>query len=632
MKRILATVCVAAVLLAFCRMVTAEQESFAPGDVYSDGAVNNRDVGVLQRYLNDWDMRICIPAADVNGDGCVNNKDMGLLQQYVNEWEVTLCVSPLANTDYVRKTITDTLINLSNAIPSTAISVRAVDDAARCAVMGGNWCPRDAFLVNEALSQSHLDFVYYIDLPMSYPAGSYRLGATVTTSDPNASRCTVRLYNGSTLVTAAELPVNRGTQTDVWLGPTTSFNRIAVYSGSGNSGSRGICAAYSNVCLSPLNQSALTYTPYIGTVYSLPTDEIIATHDTMYLFSDTGSALETTYLQPSNTTPAPNDYYFEDEYLQNKAAVINDLLKNSGDNAEAFIFVADPHTEQSRNAGQTPSLVHYLCTQTDLSRAIIGGDVYVGASADYAAAMAEAFSDGTVHYVMGNHEYDRDTTDGALADLYDEGKAQQIGNADRHYYYVDSPENKLRYVVLNGFKEGSVDATDIAVQNEWLKKEALCVEEGWGILVFCHQFVAREWQRPYDHRYLLPAIKPIAKTLLEYDGAGEILAVFHGHIHQDMVSRMYLKADGTVGLDDGCGGIPLIGTVADKYQTDKETAPYEMLIDREKGTITEQAFDVVVVDREAGQIHCVRIGAPARDGTGWLTEKQVEVRTVNMRE
>ena len=160
----------------------------------------------------------------------------------------------------------------------------------------------------------------------------------------------------------------------------------------------------------------------------------------------------------------------------------------------------------------------------------------------------------------------------------------------------------------------------------------ISAESVFYILVFAHQFVSREWTRDKDLRYFGTVWKPIAKTLLEYDGAGEILAVFHGHIHQDMVSRMYLKSDGTAALDDACGGIPLIGTSTDKFYTNKEASPYEMLIDREKGTVTEQAFDVVVVDRENGQIHCVRIGAPARDGSGWLTEEQVEVRTVDIRQ
>lgn len=343
--------------------------------------------------------------------------------------------------------------------------------------------------------------------------------------------------------------------------------------------------------------------------------------------------------RPTVSTPSDdaefliNNYYLQNNYLPNKAAIINRLLRNAGDNGEAFVFITDPHTEQKHNAGQTPALLNYLCAQTSLSRAIVGGDVFIGPSDDYAQTMATAFTDGTVHYVMGNHEYDRSTTDQQLVDTYHVNKPEEIGNINRHYYYVDSPDNKLRYVVLNGWEEGTENVADdlATVQNEWLKTEAMNVEDGWGILVFAHQFVNREWKGSSD-RGFGTAWKPIAKTLLEYDGKGEILAVFHGHIHQDMIGRMRPDDNGNPVGDDSCGGIPLIGTAADKYHTNKETSPYEMLIDREVGTITEQAFDVVVVDRANGQIHCVRIGAPARDKSGWLTEELVEIRTVNIRE
>lgn len=39
---------------------------------------------------DDDSYRIDLSASDVNGDGRVNNKDLGLLQQYVNEWDVEL--------------------------------------------------------------------------------------------------------------------------------------------------------------------------------------------------------------------------------------------------------------------------------------------------------------------------------------------------------------------------------------------------------------------------------------------------------------------------------------------------------------------------------------------------------------
>ena len=50
-----------------------------PGDLNSDGSVDNRDLGLLQKYLNEYDVSIRIEAADVNADGKVNNRDLGLL-------------------------------------------------------------------------------------------------------------------------------------------------------------------------------------------------------------------------------------------------------------------------------------------------------------------------------------------------------------------------------------------------------------------------------------------------------------------------------------------------------------------------------------------------------------------------
>lgn len=55
-----------------------------PGDVNGDGKVNNRDLGVVQQYLNDWDVTIDLTAADMDGNGKVNNRDLGLLQQLLN--------------------------------------------------------------------------------------------------------------------------------------------------------------------------------------------------------------------------------------------------------------------------------------------------------------------------------------------------------------------------------------------------------------------------------------------------------------------------------------------------------------------------------------------------------------------
>ena len=61
-----------------------------PGDGNGDGKVNNRDLGLLQQYLNEWDVEIDLTVMDVNRDERVNNRDLGLLQQYLNGWDVEI--------------------------------------------------------------------------------------------------------------------------------------------------------------------------------------------------------------------------------------------------------------------------------------------------------------------------------------------------------------------------------------------------------------------------------------------------------------------------------------------------------------------------------------------------------------
>ncbi len=68
----------------------ALKPQYISGDVYSDGSINNRDLGILMQWLNNWKVEIDLNAADVNGDNAVNNKDYGLLMQYVNGWNVEL--------------------------------------------------------------------------------------------------------------------------------------------------------------------------------------------------------------------------------------------------------------------------------------------------------------------------------------------------------------------------------------------------------------------------------------------------------------------------------------------------------------------------------------------------------------
>ena len=76
--------------------ITLEEEDIpqlsthTPGDINSDGKVNNKDLTRLFQYLSDWDVEVNEAALDVNGDGKINNKDLTRLFQYLSDWDVVI--------------------------------------------------------------------------------------------------------------------------------------------------------------------------------------------------------------------------------------------------------------------------------------------------------------------------------------------------------------------------------------------------------------------------------------------------------------------------------------------------------------------------------------------------------------
>lgn len=59
-------------------------ESFEAGDVNADGAVNMRDIVLLQQVVNGWDVEYNKETADYNKDKKINMRDIVALQQYIN--------------------------------------------------------------------------------------------------------------------------------------------------------------------------------------------------------------------------------------------------------------------------------------------------------------------------------------------------------------------------------------------------------------------------------------------------------------------------------------------------------------------------------------------------------------------
>ena len=67
-----------------------EPISYTPGDINGDGAVDNKDLTRLFKYLSGYDVEVDEAALDVNGDGEISNKDVTRLFRYLSGYDVTI--------------------------------------------------------------------------------------------------------------------------------------------------------------------------------------------------------------------------------------------------------------------------------------------------------------------------------------------------------------------------------------------------------------------------------------------------------------------------------------------------------------------------------------------------------------
>ena len=122
----------------------------------------------------------------------------------------------------------------------------------------------------------------------------------------------------------------------------------------------------------------------------------------------------------------------------------------------------------------------------------------------------------------------------------------------------------------------------------------------------------------YDTNELVQVIpQDYLDALDNYSGNGKIACIISGHTHRDRITAT-------------AGGIPIVIVTCDKYRvyTDPVTGNQDLNVTRTLGTITEQAFDVVVLDKTNKKLTFIRIGAQALNGTGNNPGTAVEYREV----
>lgn len=316
------------------------------------------------------------------------------------------------------------------------------------------------------------------------------------------------------------------------------------------------------------------------------------------------------YIIP-NTDKVPDYYEKNSGYLTMKANKINALARECCGAGDVFIFITDQHW--TINEKNSPYLINFLDKHCHIPRCFNGGDTADAGSEDYANILRENFS-GKIYHVIGNHDYMSTTTESDLYYWFDSYNDDQIGVPDRHYYYVDNRQQKIRYVILSAFKDDNSMPSGYTngyeeTQLTWLTNIALDVEDGWNIIVFTHSIRSSLESSPNSFESAIDS----------YAGKGKVIAILQGHQHFDAVFHT-------------AKGIPIVTTTCDKDKpwidpsTGKGDFDYER---RTAGTITEQAFDVVIVDKANRRMTFVRIGCPAINNVDGNIGADLEERIIN---
>lgn len=314
-------------------------------------------------------------------------------------------------------------------------------------------------------------------------------------------------------------------------------------------------------------------------------------------------------------------YYFENNYLDGRVDAINQAIAECSGDCETFFWITDIHWEPDLNLRKSPLLIKYIASKTGIDKILNGGDT--GNSQvickNAISQLRAAIGSDKVYSVTGNHEInDASRYESPYRRVADElrGHCKDIvyGDDNKSYFYFDNPQTKTRYVGLSTyglFMDNKYESAYTPQQLEWFKITALDVAEGWSIVVFTHTLYMVDCSS--DKLVTGPAgADEFIDVIDAYSGKGYICCVLLGHTHRD---RLHI----------GPTGVPYIISACDR----QATYGGDINVERIPGTVSEQHFEVVVIDRKNRRVKLFAIGGKARDGYDDNPGDEVNFRVVN---
>ncbi len=233
---------------------------------------------------------------------------------------------------------------------------------------------------------------------------------------------------------------------------------------------------------------------------------------------------------------------------------------------------------------------------------VVEGDMPQAVTAEHGAHIVEGFSSIGVPYypVIGNHDDNRygpkevftheQLYQNFMSTLEKENVVFDTSSMEKTNYYKDFPELKIRCIFLNANTNGAYGYSNDTCK--WFKS-ALKTE--YGVIVFTH--IPPIPAQNYGHtKYGTDMGSTTIRKLCA--AADNFIIMFSGHNHYDSVfTDPFLSYTMNCQKFENENGDPALWT-------ENAVKPQ-----REKGTASEDCFDIVVIHPESGRIDTVRFGA-----------------------
>lgn len=329
------------------------------------------------------------------------------------------------------------------------------------------------------------------------------------------------------------------------------------------------------------------------------------------------------------------DYWLE--AISQKAEEITTAVRtalSAGHDIAAFIVQTDSHTPS--NPAVSMKLMHYLEEKCGVSLLLHLGDIIhdtnihetnierINRALKYLKNSATRFL-----VTQGNHDTgNQNTQDGKLSkDRYvfeSEWKAHAASKMLKNNsivfddrgkaFYYDDPLQKIRVISIDAFEnnrykeDGSFSLGGVTDnQIAWVKDVALAtVPSGFSVVSFSHYSLfgalLKDNSTRLDRGVLSNADKLIAAFNEFKNSGGVYIGHFSGHLHLDFLCTT-----------NGITNIWLLNDGNDEKSGSDFGEAYDGLIDdaptKTRGTTTECAFDVAIINKTTRQGSLIRIGA-----------------------